>query len=201
MSQAPGGSAPANLLKCVVFGSGSVGKSSIVLRFVTDTFTDEYLPTIEDCYRKTIQINGQTSHLDILDTAGQEEFSSSRDEWVRDGKAFILVYSVTSEQSMKDINSYREHILLVNEGKQVPPMVLVGNKIDLANDRQVSTSEGQALAAKYGGIPFLETSAMDGTNCEAVFHQVVRLVREREDQDSKQVTTQKPKPKWKCTIL
>ncbi len=67
-----------------------VGKSSIVLRFVTDTFTDEYLPTIEDCYRKTVHINGKTSHLDILDTAGQEEFSSARDDWVRDGKVSVL---------------------------------------------------------------------------------------------------------------
>lgn len=196
MSQAAGG----NNLRCVVFGSGGVGKSSIVLRFVTDTFSDDYLPTIEDSYRKTVQYNGKTTQLDILDTAGQEEFSSARDEWVRNGQAFCLVYSITSARSFKDVHSYREHILLVNEGKQAPPMVLVGNKSDKASERQVSAGEARRLAESYGNIPLLETSALDGTNCSNVFYEIIRLVREREEERNKAQPAPKPK-KFRCTIL
>ncbi len=112
----------------------------------------------------------------------------------------MLVYSIVSPQSLKDIDGYREHILLVNEGRVTPPMVLVGNKLDLAANRQVPTAEGKRLADSYG-IPFLETSALDGTNCDAVFHQVVRLAREQEESGAAKQETAKQKKPWKCTIL
>eukprot|EP00456_Euglypha_rotunda_P009482 TRINITY_DN1213_c2_g3_i1.p1 TRINITY_DN1213_c2_g3~~TRINITY_DN1213_c2_g3_i1.p1 ORF type:complete len:102 (-),score=33.59 TRINITY_DN1213_c2_g3_i1:24-329(-) len=72
--------------KLVVLGGGGVGKSALTIRLVTDNFLDEYDPTIEDSYRKQVMIDDETALLDILDTAGQEEFSSMQDQWMRDGK-------------------------------------------------------------------------------------------------------------------
>jgi len=167
--------------KLVVFGSGAVGKSSVTLRFVSNTFTQDYLPTIEDCYRKTTSVDSAVVSLDILDTAGQEDFSALRDQWVREGNAFLLLYSVTSRQSFRDLVGFRERILLVNEERDITaPIVLVGNKIDLESERKVTTEEGKKLAAEWGGIPFVEVSALLGLNCEHAFHACVREIRREE---------------------
>jgi len=82
--------------KIVVLGAGGVGKSALTIRLVTDNFLEEYDPTIEDSYRKSVIIDDQNALLDILDTAGQEEFSSMQDQWMREGKGFLLVYTITS---------------------------------------------------------------------------------------------------------
>jgi len=170
-----------NPYKVVVFGAGAVGKSSITLRFVTDTFTSEYLPTIEDCYRKSVALDGRTIYLEILDTAGQEEYSALRDQWVRDGKAFLLVYSVTSKESFDEIMGFRDRILMVKETDKSPPLVLVGNKTDLESKREVSTEAGVALA-KQLGVPFIECSALKGTHCADVFNFAIRQILKEDDE-------------------
>ena len=88
-------------------GAGGVGKSAITIRYTQDTFLDEYDPTIEDSYRKAVTLNGQACLLDILDTAGQEEYKSMRDQYMRVGEGFLLVYSVTSKVSLNELNNYR----------------------------------------------------------------------------------------------
>jgi len=190
-----------NPYKLVVFGSGGVGKSSIVLRFVTDTFSTEYLPTIEDCYRKTCLVDQKTAFLDILDTAGQEEYSALRDQWVREGRAFLLVYSVVSRETFNEIPHFRERILLVNEDAVVP-MVLVGNKCDLEDQRQVSIEEGRKLAQDYGNIPFIECSARKSLNCEDVFSEAVRAIRRIDATAAKEKQAEKGGGFFKmCTLL
>lgn len=195
-----GGSDRLNPYKLVVFGSGGVGKSSIVLRFVTDTFSTEYLPTIEDCYRKTCAVDQKAAFLDILDTAGQEEYSALRDQWVREGRAFLLVYSVASRQTFEEIPQFRDRILLVNED-EVVPMVLVGNKCDLDEDRQISTEEGATLAQDYGGIPFIECSALKSLNCEEVFYDAVREIRKMDDSQAQEKKVEKTGFFKFCTLL
>jgi len=187
-----------NPYKLVVFGSGGVGKSSIVLRFVTGTFSSEYIPTIEDCYRKTCPVDQKTAFLDILDTAGQEEYIALRDQWVREGSAFILVYSVLSRQTFEEIPNFRDRILLVKEDETIP-MVLVGNKIDLETERQVTSEEGRELASEYGGVPFVECSALKALNCDEVFHEAVRQIRKMDEKVVEEDPTNGPK-RW-CTLL
>eukprot|EP01083_Nonionella_stella_P259705 886402_1 len=82
--------------KIVVLGAGAVGKSSLTVRYVTGDFLDEYDPTIEDYYRKLVEVDGLPAYMDILDTAGQEEFSSMKDQWMREVQAFLVVYYITS---------------------------------------------------------------------------------------------------------
>uniref|UniRef100_A0A8V0YZV2 RAP2C, member of RAS oncogene family n=1 Tax=Gallus gallus TaxID=9031 RepID=A0A8V0YZV2_CHICK len=87
--------------KVVVLGSGGVGKSALTVQFVTGTFIEKYDPTIEDFYRKEIEVDSSPSVLEILDTAGTEQFASMRDLYIKNGQGFILVYSLVNQQSFQ----------------------------------------------------------------------------------------------------
>jgi GTPase KRas protein len=148
--------------KLVIVGGGGVGKSALTIQLIQNHFIDEYDPTIEDSYRKQVTIDDETCLLDILDTAGQEEYSAMRDQYMRTGQGFICVYAVTSRSAFDEITSFREQILRVKDEDKVP-MVLAGNKCDLEEERQVTTVEGQDLAKSFG-CPFYETSAKANAN-------------------------------------
>eukprot|EP01106_Pelomyxa_sp_JSP_P009803 TRINITY_DN2661_c0_g2_i2.p1 TRINITY_DN2661_c0_g2~~TRINITY_DN2661_c0_g2_i2.p1 ORF type:complete len:186 (+),score=56.01 TRINITY_DN2661_c0_g2_i2:153-710(+) len=162
--------------KLVVVGGGGVGKSALTIQFIQNHFIDEYDPTIEDSYRKQVTIDSEpTCLLDILDTAGQEEYSAMRDQYMRTGQGFLCIYSVTSRTSFEEIATFREQILRVKDADKVP-MVLCGNKCDLESDRQVPTTEGSELAKSYT-CPFMETSARTRINVEESFFELVREIR------------------------
>lgn len=114
--------------------------------------------------------------MDILDTAGQEEYSAMREQYMRTGEGFLLVYSVTSKTSFEELMTYYQQILRVKDTDYVPAFV-VGNKSDLEDERQVSYEEGQNLAKQFNA-PFLETSAKQNVNVEESFYGLVRLVRD-----------------------
>lgn len=164
--------------KLVVLGGGGVGKSALTIRLVTDNFLEEYDPTIEDSYRKQVVIDQKTALLDILDTAGQEEYSSMQDQWMREGKGFLLVYSITSRGTFDEISVFKEKILRAKDMDSVP-MVLVGNKCDLEGERQVSMDEGKQKAAEWG-CPFMEVSAKEKLKNEECFFEVVREIRKKD---------------------
>merc|ERR1712004_383575 len=99
--------------KVVMLGSGGVGKSALTVKFVTGQFAERYDPTVEDFYRKEIEVNREPATLEILDTAGTEQFASMRDLYIRNGQGFVLVYSITSMQSFLNIKSMRNQICRV----------------------------------------------------------------------------------------
>nr|P34726.1 RecName: Full=Ras-like protein 2; Flags: Precursor [Physarum polycephalum]AAB58748.3 Ppras2 protein [Physarum polycephalum]AAC37179.1 membrane protein [Physarum polycephalum] len=169
--------------KLVIVGGGGVGKSALTIQLIQNHFIDEYDPTIEDSYRKQVVIDEETCLLDILDTAGQEEYSAMRDQYMRTGQGFVMVYSITSRSSFDEINAFREQILRVKD-KDTVPMVLAGNKCDLASERQVTTNEGQELARAFG-CPFVETSAKARLNVEECFYGLVREIRKEVIGDKK----------------
>jgi len=175
--------------KLVVLGGGGVGKSALTIRLVTDNFLDEYDPTIEDSYRKQVMIDGETALLDILDTAGQEEFSSMQDQWMRDGKGFLLVYNITARPTFDEVNTLHDKILRTKDTDKIP-VVLVGNKCDLKDERQVEYNEGSDLA-KAWSCPFFETSAKIKLNNEACFFELVREIRKMERSQQKKKATKK----------
>ncbi|RYO94751.1 hypothetical protein DL766_000014 [Monosporascus sp. MC13-8B] len=138
-------------------------------------FVDEYDPTIEDSYRKQCMIDDEVALLDVLDTAGQEEYSAMREQYMRTGEGFLLVYSITSRQSFEEITTFQQQILRVKD-KDYFPMVVVGNKCDLESEREVPRSEGEALAKSFG-CSFIETSAKSRINVDKAFYDIVREIR------------------------
>lgn len=161
----------------VVIGGGGVGKSALTVQFIQGHFIDEYDPTIEDSYRKECTVDGEPIVMDVLDTAGQEEYSAMREHYMRSGQGFLLVYSVTSRSSFEEVSSFYQQILRAKDVDEFP-VVLVGNKIDLGAQREVSYDEGQRFAKKMKA-PFFETSAKERINVTEAFktlaQQVVRV--------------------------
>jgi small GTP-binding protein len=181
--------------KLVVVGGGGVGKSALTIQFIQSHFVTEYDPTIEDSYRKQCVIDDEVALLDILDTAGQEEYSAMREQYMRTGEGFLCVYSITNRSSFDEIQTFHKQILRVKD-KDSFPMILVGNKCDLEDQREVSTQEGQDLA-KQLNIGFTETSAKQKLNVEHAFHELVRIIR----RFNKASSEQKPKRKFRCSIM
>jgi len=168
--------------KLVVVGAGGVGKSALTIQLIQNHFVDEYDPTIEDSYRKQVVIDGETCLLDILDTAGQEEYSAMRDQYMRTGEGFLLVFAVNNAKSFEDIAMYREQIKRVKDADDVP-MVLVGNKCDL-QARAVNVRDASEIARTYG-IPFVETSAKTRMGVDDAFYTLVREIRKDRDRKGK----------------
>lgn len=162
--------------KLVVVGGGGVGKSALTIQLVQSHFVDEYDPTIEDSYRKPCTIDGEQVLLDVLDTAGQEEYLAMREQYMRTGEGFLLVYSINLKNSLEELQLFYEQILRVKDLENVPVLV-VGNKCDLEVERQVSYEEGEALAKSFNAS-FLETSAKQRINVEEAFFGLVRLIRD-----------------------
>ena len=161
-------------IQVVVIGGGGVGKSALTVQFIQGHFIDEYDPTIEDSYRKDCTVDGTSLSLDILDTAGQEEYSAMREQYMRTGMAFLLVYAVTSRSSFEETQMFYQQILRTKNVDSFP-VVLVGNKCDLGYERQVSYEEVQRLAQRLGA-PFLETSAKDRINVDEAFYTLAKSV-------------------------
>lgn len=142
--------------------------------------------------------------LDILDTAGQEEYSAMRDQYIRTGLGFLIVYSVASRSSFEAVTNFRDQVLRVKDEDHYP-MIILGNKCDLENEREVPVAEGRELAKQLGS-PFLETSAKARINVEEAFYEVVREIRKfNAGGDSGTTTGEAAKPRAKrrgaCSIL
>ncbi|OBZ89994.1 Ras-like protein 2 [Choanephora cucurbitarum] len=170
-----------------MIGEGGVGKSAITIQFFKSHFVDEYDPTIEDSYRKQCVIDGECAMLDILDTAGQEEYSAMREQYMRNGEGFVLVYDITSFRSFEQIQKLVEQIVRVKD-VDLLPVILVGNKCDMEQDRQVPIHIGKALANQYG-CEFLETSAKERIRIDETFHGIVQAIKrvnqEKQDADDR----------------
>ncbi|CAI6100965.1 hypothetical protein V2G26_021479 [Clonostachys chloroleuca] len=164
--------------KVVVVGGGAVGKSCLTLQFIQGAFVDSYDPTIEDSFRKQCIIDDKAVLLDVFDTAGQEEYMAMREDFIRPGEGFLLVYSITSKHSFEEIKLFQHRILRVKE-KDSFPIIVVGNKCDLEGERAVLIEEGEQLARQFG-CRFIETSAKSGANVEKAFYDIVREIREYE---------------------
>ncbi|XP_065911939.1 ras-like protein RAS2 [Dysidea avara] len=183
--------------KLVVVGGGGVGKSALTIQFIQSHFVEEYDPTIEDSYRKQCVIDDEVAVLDILDTAGQEEFSAMREQYMHTGEGFLLVYSIIDRNSFEEIPKFRKQILRVKDRNEFP-MILVANKADLENERVVSYSEGEDLAAQMK-VKYVESSAKHKVHVDKAFHDLVRVIRRSKKPDGE--GGHKEKKKGKCIIL
>ncbi|XP_060233506.1 GTP-binding protein Rit2 isoform X3 [Meriones unguiculatus] len=156
----PGSSGGSREYKVVMLGAGGVGKSAVTMQFISHQFPDYHDPTIEDAYKT------------------QAEFTAMREQYMRGGEGFIICYSVTDRQSFQEAAKFKELIFQVRHTYEIP-LVLVGNKIDLEQFRQVSTEEGLNLAREYN-CAFFETSAALRFGIDDAFQGLVREIRKKE---------------------
>ncbi|KZP15784.1 ras protein [Athelia psychrophila] len=157
--------------RVAVLGDGDVGKTALAVQFTLNCFT--YDPTIEDAYRKQIVVDNKMCFV--------EEYATLRDQWVREGQGFILVYSITSRSTFDRLGAFRQSMLRVKRLK--PIFILVGNKCDKTHEREVSKEEGAALATSFG-CTFVEASAKTAHNVEHLFTTLVRLLRSTKPSDA-----------------
>jgi len=171
-----------SLHKVIMVGSGGVGKSALTLQFMYDEFVVDYEPTKADSYRKKVVLDGEEVQIDILDTAGQEDYAAIRDNYFRAGEGFLCVFSITENESFQESQEFREHIIRVKSDESIP-FILVGNKCDLNEKRKVRADEAQARADQWK-VPYVETSAKTRENVDKVFFDLMREIRSRKvDQD------------------
>jgi len=162
--------------RLIVLGDGGVGKSCLTLQFIQGLFVDDYDPTIEDSYRKHCVIDSEFALLDILDTAGQDDYSAMREQYMRSGEGFLLVYSITSRNSFQAVKDFYQQILRTKD-KDSFPVVLVANKSDLEYERHVGMNEGRELARRMN-CKCVETSAKLRLNVDEAFATIVREIRQ-----------------------
>ncbi|KAI8903102.1 P-loop containing nucleoside triphosphate hydrolase protein [Gorgonomyces haynaldii] len=159
--------APPKLRKIAILGSRSVGKSSLTVQFVENHFAETYYPTIENLFTKIIKFRGEEFATEIIDTAGQDEFSILNSKHCIGIHGYIIVYSIASAQSFELCKVIRDKILNFM-GIDWIPIVLVANKVDLMAQRQVTMQQGQQLAQEWK-CAFIETSAKHNQNIQRVF--------------------------------
>jgi len=186
-------------LRLCILGPGAVGKSCIVMRFMRGIFNDFYDPTIEDSYRKHVKVDGRIVSLDILDTAGQEDFNSLRTAWYREKDGFLLVFSQSDHNGLTSLGTFYDEISNFYEMEQllVPPIIMLGNKADLVDPEKSRPLlvEASEKAKEWNAVGVMSTSAKTGLNIEAAFANLARAIRRR-----KIKVQPKKKRRW-CEIL
>ena len=146
------------MIKLAVLGKGMVGKSSLTYKFINCNTPKDHDPTIEDKYSTVTIVDGVNCEVEILDTAGQDDYQSLMNYWINFGQAFVLVYAINDRESFSGLEDKRDKILKMKRD-EVSPIVIVGNKCDLEKQRVVTTEEAAALAKKWGCSHF-ETSVI-----------------------------------------
>eukprot|EP01119_Soliformovum_irregulare_P011592 TRINITY_DN2921_c0_g1_i1.p1 TRINITY_DN2921_c0_g1~~TRINITY_DN2921_c0_g1_i1.p1 ORF type:complete len:201 (+),score=51.32 TRINITY_DN2921_c0_g1_i1:60-662(+) len=190
-------------IRLVIVGKANSGKSCLVIRFVAGKWVPEYDPTLEDAYRKMMDMEERGVHVvDIFDTAGTEDFAMIRDGNIRTGDGFICAFSTTDRESYEFAQTMIRKIATIKDDEySAIPMVLVGTKKDLINQRQVTNEEGQQLADTIGK-KYIETSSLTGENIEEVFLHLAKFAMERKDIRIAAASPRgSPKSRRDCCIL
>jgi len=196
-------------LKIAVVGGGGVGKSCLTIQFVQNQFMETWDPTIEDSYQKQLKVMDTMVMLDILDTAGQEEYKALRDEYMRTADGFLLVFDLSNRKSFQELSDFHRQITR-SKDNDFPPLMMAGNKSDLADNLKVVNSQEALELCKGWKCEYLETSAKERRNIDECFHKIVEKIvldkKKREEANSNNADSankgDKPKPqqKKKCII-
>ena len=163
-------------LSVVVLGKGVVGKTSLIYRFVKDAFPEAHDPTIEDYYKVMVEINNESIKIQIVDTPGEEDYQNMLDQWIDVADGFLLVFAINDKDTFNVLDEKYKRIEKHKE-KNVP-IILVGNKCDLENERQVTKEEANQKATAWKA-KYIETSALTdiNKNCKEPFIQCAKDIK------------------------
>ena len=180
------------IFKVLLLGNSDVGKSSLLLRYVDSVWSDTFVPTIGVDFKvKTIEIEGKKVKLQIWDTAGQERFRTVVSTYFRGAHGIFLIYDITNRDSFKNLENWL--IEIEKNASENVLKILIGNKNDLEDERDIASDEGKAFANR-NGMQFIETSAKKNTNVNEAFETLGKLMIEFNSQQ-KQAMTQDKKDK------
>jgi Ras-related protein Rab-1A len=164
------------IFKVLLLGNSDVGKSSLLLRFVDSVWNDAFVPTIGVDFKvKTLEINNKKVKMQIWDTAGEERFRTVVSTYFRGAHGILLLYDVTNRDSFKNLENWLIEIEKNSSEKVLK--ILLGNKCDLNDDREIQPDEGRAFADR-NGMEFMETSAKMNTNVNEAFETLGKLMIE-----------------------
>ena len=167
-------------LKILLIGDSSVGKSSILLKYIEDKFSENYVSTIGIEYKiKTLIINGKKVLLRIWDTSGQERYRSITQNFYRNANGILFIFDITNKETFENIKNWI--IDSDSEDNQVIK-VLVGNKIDIDENRKIDNDIIQKYAEKKG-MKYYETSAKEGINIDLVFRKIAELILSKSEEE------------------
>ncbi|CAI2380287.1 unnamed protein product [Moneuplotes crassus] len=193
--------------KIILIGDAAVGKTSFLLRFTENKFTEDHLATIGvDFQSKCLSFGKKIIKLQIWDTAGQERFRSITRSYYKNSHGCLAIYDISDESSFEKIKELIEYYKEESEARLPFNVILIGNKSDLDLDRHVPTLKGKMLAEEYG-IPFFETSVKNDQNVDEAFMAVAgeaikstKYIDEKTTENVKKLhdTLMKPKKKSKC---
>ncbi|XP_077996738.1 ras-related protein Rap-2b-like [Glandiceps talaboti] len=161
--------------RLVVMGATGVGKSSIISRFLYGKFSEQHKETVEEMHAQDFNISGHRLHLEVLDTSGSFSFPAMQKIYIETGDVFVLVYSVTNKDSFEEIVRLR-NLILDGDKKNESTIIVVGNKSDLEDDRQVNYAFADLLAGDWD-LQYIETSAKTNSNIEDLFEQIFKSVK------------------------
>eukprot|EP01104_Vermistella_antarctica_P000568 TRINITY_DN10721_c0_g1_i1.p1 TRINITY_DN10721_c0_g1~~TRINITY_DN10721_c0_g1_i1.p1 ORF type:complete len:209 (+),score=58.64 TRINITY_DN10721_c0_g1_i1:389-1015(+) len=170
-------------LKVILLGESGVGKTSLMFQFVKNTFSGSYKTTIgADFLTKELDIDGRLVTLQIWDTAGQERYQGLGNAFYRGADACILVFDVTRQESFTKLDDWRD-CFFIQSGIDIStfPFAVLGNKIDLASQRQVSKSNAQRWCDDHSTVQYFETSAKEAIFVQQAFEFVARSVAKNID--------------------
>uniref|UniRef100_UPI00358E5B83 ras-related protein Rab-8B-like n=1 Tax=Myxine glutinosa TaxID=7769 RepID=UPI00358E5B83 len=200
------------LFKLLLIGDSGVGKTCVLFRFSEDAFNTTFITTIGIDFKiRTIELDGKKIKLQIWDTAGQERFRTITTAYYRGAMGIMLVYDITNEKSFENIQNWIGNIEQ-HASSDVEKMIL-GNKCDMNNKRQVTKERGEKLAIEYG-VKFVETSAKSSVNVEEAFFALARDIKTKMDRklegsfvpenNAVRITTTPPGKKssfFRCSLL
>ena len=176
-------------VKIITLGDSHVGKSSLIFKFIEDKFSSSYMSTVGfDLKFKTIKINNEEIKVMIFDTAGQERFRSLASNYIKKANGILLVYDISDKNTFLNIENWMTNIK--EESSDTIPIILIGNKCDLDEQRKIQKEEGEQFA-NNNNLKFFETSCKDGDNVENCFIELTKQIIERKKERQFNPNTQK----------
>ncbi len=159
-------------LKLIVIGDSGVGKTNIIRRYISNTFSDDSKATVGvEFFTKPFRVNNDIVKLEIWDTAGQERYKSITSAYYKGSRGALLVYDITRPSTFEDVENWMTEIKEKVRGSL--KIMIIGNKLDLTNERKVDT-ETALDKAKSLNVPLMETSAFNSTNIQKAFESILR---------------------------